>query len=259
MLIARVFAMPKTGAATSLVLEKFFDTTTLLLLLGLVSLLVELPAPLASVRRGLAAAAVLLLLAVVALTWRGTGLVRLLERQAHGDGGWVAQLARHGETIVASLRIIRQWHGFVLIQAGYLGSWLALAGVNYAVLRALEIGAPVAAAFFVLIVLQVGTSVPSTPGKIGIFQYLAVLALAPFGVARESALTYGVLLHVVGFGPVIALGGFWSWISSSRSRTGVVCGRSPERRLSAMGPWRERSWCYGHPPGCARECHVRRD
>ena len=50
--------MPKTGAVTSLVLEKFFDATTLLLLLGLVSLLVELPAPLAGVRRRLAAAMV---------------------------------------------------------------------------------------------------------------------------------------------------------------------------------------------------------
>ena len=215
--VARVYlmgeaaGMPKAGAATSLVLEKFFDATTLLLLLGPVSLFVELPAALAGVRRGLAAAAVLLPLAVDALAWRGTVLVRLLERQARGGGGWVAQLARHGETIVESLRIIRGWHGLALMQASYLGIWLALAGVNYAVLRALEIGAPAAAAFVVMVVLQLGTSVPSTPGKIGVFQYLAVLALAPFGVARELALTYGVLLHVVGFGPAVALGGFWSW------------------------------------------------
>ena len=224
--VARVYlmgeaaGMPKTGAATSLVLEKFFDTTTLLLRRGVVSLLVDLPAPLRGVGRGLAAAVVLLPLAVVALAWRGTGLVRLLDRQAHGDGGWVARLARHGETIVESLGIIRRWHGLVLMQAGYLGVWLALAGVNYAVLRALhlDIDAPVLAAFFVLIVLQVGTSVPSTPGKIGVFQYLAVLALAPFGVAREPALTYGVLLHVVGCGPVIMLGGFWSWTRAVAKR-----------------------------------------
>ena len=217
-LMGKAAGMPKTGAATSLVVEKFFDATTLLLLLGLVSVLVDVPAPLAGVRRGLAAAAVLLLLAVVAVAWRGTRLLRLLERQAHGAGGWVARLARHGETIVESLRIIRRWQGLVLTQAGYLGVWLALAGVNYAVLRALEIGAPVPAAFVVLVVLQVGTSVPSTPGKIGVFQYLAVLALAPFGVARELALTYGVLLHVVGFGPLVALGGFWSWTGLAAKR-----------------------------------------
>ena len=224
--VARVYlmgeaaGMPKTGAATSLVLEKFFDATTLLLLLGLASLLVELPAPFAGVRRGLAAAAVLLPLAIVALAWRGTGLVRRLERQAHGDGDWVARLARHAETIVESLRIIHRWHALVLMQAAYLGIWLALAGVNYAVLGALDldIDAPVAAAFLVLIVLQVGTSVPSTPGKIGVVQYLAVLALAPFGVAREPALTYGVLLHVVGYGPLVALGGFWSWTGFAAKR-----------------------------------------
>ena len=152
------------------------------------------------------------------VAWRGTRLVRFLDRQAHGDGGWVARFARHAETIVESLRIIGLWQGLVLMQAGYLGIWLALAGVNYAVLRALEIGAPVAAAFIVLIVLQVGTSVPSTPGKIGVFQYLTVLALAPFGVAREPALTYGVLLHVVGFVPLVAPGGFWSWTGLAAKR-----------------------------------------
>lgn len=228
--VARVYlmgeaaGMSKTAAATSLVLEKFFDVTTLLLLLGSVSLLVELPAELVGVRRGFAAAAVLLPLVVVALAWRGTWLVRRLDRWADpadpgdNDGRWVAQLARHGETVVESLRIIRRWDDLVLLQAGYLGTWLALAEVNYAVLCALEIGAPVAAAFVVLVVLQVGTSVPSTPGKIGVFQYLAVLALAPFGVAREPALTYGMLLHVVGFGPLVALGGFWSWTGVAAKR-----------------------------------------
>ena len=202
--VARVYlpgeatAMQKTGAATSLVLEKFFDATTFLLLLGLVSLLVELPDALAGVGRGFAVAALLLALAVAALAWRGTWLVRFLERHAHGDGGWAARLARHGETVVEGLKILRRWHRVVVMQAGYLGVWLALAGGNYAVLRALEISAPVGAAFVVLVVLQVGTSVPSTPGKIGVFQYLAVLALAPFGLGREAALTYGVLLHVVG-------------------------------------------------------------
>ena len=219
-LMGEAAGMPKTGAATSLVLEKFFDATTFLLLLGLVSSLVELPAPLAGVRRGLATAAVLLPLAVVALAWRGTWLVQFLDRRAHGDGGWVARLARYGDTIVESLRIIRRWQGLVLVQAGYLGIWLALAGVNYAVLRALNlaIGAPVGAAFVVLIVLQVGTSVPSTPGKIGVFQYLAVFALAPFRLAREPALTYGLLLHVVGFGPLVAFGGFWSWTGLAAQR-----------------------------------------
>jgi len=217
-LMGEATGMSKTSVTTSLVLEKFFDATTFLFLLGAVSLLFELPATFLGVRRGVAAAATLLLFVVVALAWRGTGLVQFLERQAHGADGWVARLTRHMETVVESLRVLRRWHRLFLMQAGYLGVWCALAGVNYAVLRALEIGAPITAAFFVLIVLQFGTSVPSTPGKIGVFQYLVVLALAPFGIEGEPALTYGVLLHVVGFGPVVVLGGLWSWIGLADRR-----------------------------------------
>jgi hypothetical protein len=212
--------MSKTGAATSLVVEKFFDATTFLLLLGSVSLLVETPTALANVGHGVAVAAVLLPLTVVALAWRGTGLVRFLERRANGSNDWVARLARYGETIVEGLSVIRRWPELVLLQAGYLGVWLALVGVNYAVLLALnvETDRPLLAAFVLMIVLQLATSVPSTPGKIGVFQYLVVLALVPFGVTREPAFTYGVLLHVVGFGPVVTLGGLWSWADLAATR-----------------------------------------
>ena len=147
----------------------------------------------------------------MALVWQGSGLVKALAKQADGDDGWVAWLARQTATIVESLKVIQSWHRLALMQAGYLGNWLALAGVNYVVLRGLEVGAPVVAAFVVLGVVQVGMNIPSTPGKIGVFQYITVLALVPFGVERELALTYGVLLHLVEFGPVVVLGGLWWW------------------------------------------------
>jgi uncharacterized protein (TIRG00374 family) len=219
-LLGEAAEMSKTGAATSLVLEKFFDATTLLLLLGPVSLLFDLPESLAGVRRGVAVAALLFPVAVIGLAWRGAGLVAYLKRGPDEGRGWTLRVARFAETIVQSLKILRRWQELVLLQAAYLGVWFALGGVNYAVLLALDLDVAnsVLAAFVVMVVMQVGTSVPSTPGKIGVFQYLAVLALAPFGVAREPALTYGVLLHVVGFGPLVALGGFWSWTGLVRKR-----------------------------------------
>jgi len=217
-LISDAASMSKTGAATSLVVEKFFDLTTLLLLLGPLSLLLELPVALIGVKRGFAVAAVVLPLSVIVLAWRGAALVRLLERYADGDDGRVARLAGFGKTVVESLAVIRSWQRLALMQAGYLGVWLALMGANYAVLRAVGIDGGFGAAFVVMLALQLGISVPSTPGKIGVFQYVAVLALAPFGVAREPALTFGVLMHLVGFGPLVALGGCFSWIGLARKR-----------------------------------------
>jgi len=220
--VARVYLMDKaggvpiTGSVTSLVLEKLFDVMSLLAIVLLMALLLELPTVLPSVRRGAIAVAVLVPLGVLVLLWRGTRLVELLERRSRGKAdAWAAGLSRQLGTVLDGLTLIRRWQVLLILQLSNLGVWLALAGGNYAVLRALGIAAPAVAAIVLLVVLQLGTSVPSTPGKFGVFQYLAVVALTPFGVAREQALTYGVLLHLTGFGPIIVLGGLWWWLGSA--------------------------------------------
>ena len=143
--------------------------------------------------------------------------MRLSKKLEVSNPAWLASIASQVSIVVQQLSVLRRWDRFALTQAGYLAIWFSLAGANYAVLEALDISLPLEAAFVVLVVLQVGTSIPSTPGKVGVFQYLTVLALAPFGVEREVALTYSVLLQVVGFGPLVALGGFWSWIGLTDS------------------------------------------
>jgi uncharacterized membrane protein YbhN (UPF0104 family) len=62
------------------------------------------------------------------------------------------------------------------------------------------------ATLLVLIGLMAGIAVPSVPGRIGIFEYICVLALAVFGIKQTQALTYGILLHAVVFLPVLVLG-----------------------------------------------------
>lgn len=86
---------------------------------------------------------------------------------------------------------------------------LVLAGEilpNWLLLRAFGLDVPFWAALFVLIVLQVGKLPPSLPGKIGVYQYAVILALAPFGVGRDEALGYSIMLHAVTFIPRIVLG-----------------------------------------------------
>lgn len=222
-LMAAAGPMPKTSAATSLVVEKFFDATALLLLLVPISIFVEMPPVLANARRGLVVAAGILPLVVFGLAWRREWLIdRLARPRAGASSGWMARLLRHAQHVLQSLAVVRSWRGIVLLQTGYLRVWLILAGVNYVVFRAAGLAAPAVAALVVLVALQLGTSVPSTPGKVGVFQYLCVLALAPFGVPRDQALTYGVLLHLVAYGPVIALGGAWLWagMTTSGSKAG---------------------------------------
>ena len=77
---------------------------------------------------------------------------------------------------------------------------------NYIILRDVDIQVPFTAALFVLIVLQVGSAPPSAPGKLGVFHYLAVLALSAFSVEKDLALAYSVLLYVVALLPKVVIG-----------------------------------------------------
>lgn len=64
--------------------------------------------------------------------------------------------------------------------------------------------------FFEALILQViliiGMSLPSVPGKIGVFEYTVVLALSMFGIDKTIALSYALVGHVIAYLPKIILG-----------------------------------------------------
>ena len=90
--------------------------------------------------------------------------------------------------------------------------WLAALATNQLILLALDLRLPWTASLMVLVVLQVGITLPSVPGRIGVFEYLCILSLAVFGVAQAPALTYGILLHVVVLVPTTLAGLAAIWL-----------------------------------------------
>ncbi|MFB3902787.1 MAG: lysylphosphatidylglycerol synthase transmembrane domain-containing protein [Acidobacteriota bacterium] len=85
--------------------------------------------------------------------------------------------------------------------------WFGGAVVNWLILQSLGIEAGWLAAVVLLVVLQAGVAVPSTPAKLGVFQYLAVLGLGLFGVEKSPALVFGLVLHLMVFLPVALIAG----------------------------------------------------
>lgn len=83
---------------------------------------------------------------------------------------------------------------------------LLAASTNYLLFRAFALTLPPIAALFLLVVLQVGNSAVSVPGNLGVFHYVTVLALAVYGVDRETALAYAIVLYAVAILPKLVLG-----------------------------------------------------
>jgi glycosyltransferase 2 family protein len=64
-------------------------------------------------------------------------------------------------------------------------------------------------AFVLLAALGLSSAIPSTPGYVGVYQFVAVTTLAPFGVSQADALAYILVSQVINFLVI----GFWGLIS----------------------------------------------
>lgn len=98
---------------------------------------------------------------------------------------------------------------------GWSGAfWLTAATTNLLLLIAFDLPASPVMALVLLAVLQGGVAVPSTPGKIGVFQLLCVLGLSVFGVPEATGLAYGLVLHVLVVGGVTVWAALVLWARS---------------------------------------------
>ncbi len=102
--------------------------------------------------------------------------------------------------------------------------WLIVA-FNYMLLAwALNLPMTLEIALVLTIALNLGMVVPSAPGYIGVFEFLVKTALLPFFPGQESLLiTFGLLMHVAGYLPVIILGAFYT------SKEGLSLGKVPPK------------------------------
>lgn len=121
-------------------------------------------------------------------------------------GPWVARLGR----MAASLEGLRQRQDALRL-LGWSGVvWGSALLTNVCVLQALRIEVPLLCSLFLLVVLQLGISLSTVPGTLGIFEYLCVVSLALFGVEDSLALSFGLVLHsLVLLPPMVGLLCFW--------------------------------------------------
>lgn len=88
-------------------------------------------------------------------------------------------------------------------------SWSLMILSFYFCLKAFRIPLPFTAPLLLMVVLNIGIMIPSSPGFIGVFQYLCIVSLSFFDVPKETALSFSVVLHATQYFPVTFLGWFY--------------------------------------------------
>ena len=103
-----------------------------------------------------------------------------------------------------SLRGMRAFHDAGRL-SGFLGLTVLIWSLDMVATviagAALGFRIPISVAFLLIAGLGLGSALPSTPGYVGIYQFVAVTVLTPFGFSRTDAIAYilvaQALLYVV--------------------------------------------------------------
>jgi len=99
---------------------------------------------------------------------------------------------------------LRHRHRLIPVLLWTVAVWAGSIGATYALLAALSLPASLPLAILANVIVQGGLSVPVAPAGIGIFEWLAILALSIAGIPSDQGLAYGLVTHAaVLFYPVV--------------------------------------------------------
>ena len=199
-------------ALASVLIERLLDLIAVLAFGAVVGFVATLPPPVVVALR-LAAVAVALALIVVAVAGVNPRLAaRTLASIARPLGSRAADaLARRGHAFGEAIAIVHPrdrrsaWRLASVVALTACG-WCCFAAAMILCVAAFGVEPPIAAGLLMMAVTNLGAAIPSSPGSIGVYHALAVLALSAWSVPLDVALPVAAVSHAVVIGVQFFLG-----------------------------------------------------
>jgi len=212
--IGRTESISKSAAFATIVYERVVDVFGLLVLLWF--LLVNASGPEWLQRSGL------ILLALNALL---LGLLYYMHRYQRQFTAISSRLLRPLperfrkrtlswlDAFIQGLDVVRSPAMILPMVVTSVGVWGAAGAGIYLCMVAMGIHLPLMASVLLLVLIPLGTMIPSAPAYVGPVQYACILGLGIYGVGKSEALAYSMVFHAHHFFPVTIAGLAFAWRS----------------------------------------------
>ena len=211
-LLGELTGVSKARTLSTIVVERVTDVLVVLLFLASVVSFVPVPEWVAQSAMLVGVGFVGLAVVLVVLARqreRGLALLHRLARLAPFlDRESVWHLVH---SLLDGLEILRYWRPAGQLLLGSILIWFLGLIQFHSVTLAFDLQVPVAATVFIMCITALGMTVPSSPGYIGVWEYIIVLGLSLFGVDKSRALSYALVLHFSVYITTTLMGVFSLW------------------------------------------------
>ncbi len=205
--VGYVYGYGALRAIGSIIVERLLDVATILALGGVIAVKTQLPA---STESALAWATLLTITAVagaLVLVLLSEPLNVLFAEVTHTSRHyWIRKVAAQANELAHGLNIRgdhwRLPHAALWSAVG----WAFFSAAMIVCLVAFGISSPIIGGVLLTVLTNLGGIIPSSPGSIGIYHLLGVLALSTTGVSQELALAATVVSHALIVGVQLVMG-----------------------------------------------------
>jgi hypothetical protein len=218
-LLARRERLKVTPVFASLVIDRMLDGFALMVMLAVVLLTLQLPPGMERVAALLRAGGVTTLVVYIGavsfllfLKLRSMQALKLLALLTQPfPQSFRERLIPLAGSFLEGLRLAPGLSNLVLIFVCTALIWISATLPIHLVLRGFDIQLPLSASFFIMVLLVFAVMVPSAPGYVGTYHVACYTGLAAFRLPDSQAVSIALVIHGVGFFPVIMAGLYHLW------------------------------------------------
>lgn len=110
------------------------------------------------------------------------------------------------EQVLLGVRSLHSWRrlsSFVILTAAI---WALDALATATLAHALAIPLPISVAMLLIVALSLSSALPSTPGYVGVYQFVSVMVLKPFGISPSAAIAFILVTQALSYVVTSTLG-----------------------------------------------------
>jgi uncharacterized protein (TIRG00374 family) len=235
LLVRSAYGHGAARALSSILLERVLDVLVIVAFGVAVGLVATLPRDVVLVLR---LAAVLALLGVMMIVWVGafpSSSIALLRRLMHRFHprtveAVVRQIEHFGEALTV---VFPRDRGSLLrtvsVVALSVAGWASFGTAMVLCTAALDVHPAIVSGLLLMVVTNLGSAIPSSPGSIGVYHALAIVALTPWHVGIDLAMAVATISHGLVIAVQLVLGLAAAAIVSRRTGLRVVAMANQDR------------------------------
>lgn len=206
-LVSKKGKISAAASFSTIMLERIYDGITLLLFLGFTALFFPFPnwvKQIGILTTLLFLGALIFSVGIVSFRSKTMQLVnwglKIFPKRLH------AKLSVLIDKLIVGLEVVKNKRALLPIAFYSILIWLMEASLFYAIAEAFDFSSTVYIALFTLVIVNLGIMIPSSPGYIGTFEFFVSKSLGVFGIIKELALGYSVILRITQYIPITIIG-----------------------------------------------------